>query len=649
MTLGKVKINLSSQAKTALLIVLINVVILSIVALFRYAVYDEKLYLHETVMISELLKQGKWIASYGVGLHGFLFKLPVALAFLITGPSVYVATLFHIILASSASGIFYLIVSRFIKLGKWSIVALGLLLLNYQFLSWSLTYHREIPVVFAFLLFLYFLLRDNKGFLLKGFLLMLVLDAKEYVFFTLLPALFIYEVIVNFEEIKHFFANWFQLLKKAAFLLSPSVIYLYLMFFTSAIPVNMFNASILGLTDSHFSYQFQQALPESGLSDGTTNKNTNFSYTVSKKIEDLIEQKIDKKEEAKNSSESSSLSVNNNEEECETGSLRALVLFIGYIEKFFYTSIFSIQGIPLVVLVPSLIASIYLFINWFKERKGLLFLNLFYWSYLVLYIVRVSHHRYLLPIIPIGIIFFLLFLDEYLKQKKDFKVYIIVTMSLLIIVSFISVFYQDLGDSKGLFNILLTFLVTGLFGGLFYFKKYKELFIKLILGTLIGALIFINSYALLTKNQIYKSLTWGANGEADKIAKMVDPKDIVFIDCESGTISEVTYLLNVYRGTNYLPIEWHWKLDKNKINRSLDAVEPTTDLWYGIDMSNLRNFKSTIKQKKITKIILLESQVEGQKFPLEEYIDDLKKEKWLSLERVEQLKNKKVYVFEVKI
>jgi hypothetical protein len=42
------KLKLDKQTKTALFIILGYTVLLSVLAYFRFAIYDEKLYLHET-------------------------------------------------------------------------------------------------------------------------------------------------------------------------------------------------------------------------------------------------------------------------------------------------------------------------------------------------------------------------------------------------------------------------------------------------------------------------------------------------------------------------------------------------------------------------------------------------------------------------
>jgi len=164
---------------------------------------------------------------------------------------------------------------------------------------------------------------------------------------------------------------------------------------------------------------------------------------------------------------------------------------------------------------------------------------------------------------------------------------------------------------------------------------------------IIVASVFINVYALSTKNQIYKSNLWGINGEADKIAQLVEPEDTIFVDCKSGTISEFTYLINIYRKNNYLPVEWHWKLDKDRVERKLDTIEIVPNFYYTLDIEDMTLFKEEIINNNINKIVLLKSQVEGEKFPLEDYIDIFKKEKWLALEPITQLKNKEIYIFDV--
>lgn len=613
------KLNLTKQDKLALIIIIVNFILLSVISCFRYAVFDEKLYLHETIMMSEIIKQGQWIGNYGVGLHGFLFKLPVALAFMITGASTYVATFFHIILASATCWIFYKILAYNLNLKKWSIMGLLLLISNYSFFSWSLTFHREIPVLFALMLFTYFIINHKEKIFFNGLLLLLILDAKEYVFFIVLPVLFIYLFMMNGEGKEKIFIRLLSTLKCFTLLLLPSMIYLVLMFTTSIIPVNMFNASLLGLTEGHLEYQVAHTLPAKALSDLSDYSNDNIIYN---KVSDVA------------------TSVSSN--------IKLIPLYIfGYFEKFLYISTFSFQGISLFVLIPSFISSLYIFKKWKEDKKQLLFLILFFWIFIVIYMIRSSHQRYILPLIPFLAIFLIMGLITMQKEWQKYHKFYFSTIIISLIALLVTVLYQDLTDLRVLFNVVSGFAILLLFVGFSYFKKSRKLLTKFILILIIGASLFINVYAMSSKNQIYKSLTWGINGEANKIVKMLSPEDIIFVDCKSGTISEFTYLINFYRKNNFLPIEWHWKLDKNLVKRKLDAVKIRPNFYYEFEITDIVSFKSYIIENDINKVVLLKSDLEDQKFPLENYIEVLKKENWLKLTQTQQMKNKTIYIFEV--
>lgn len=612
------KLNLSKQDKWALIIISVSLILLSVISYFRYAVFDEKLYLHETIMMSEILKQGEWIGNYGVGLHGFLFKLPVALIFIITGASTYVATFFHIILASITCWIFYRILAYNLNFKKWSIVGLVLLISNYSFFSWSLTFHREIPVLFALMLFTYFIINHKEKIFLNGLLLLLILDAKEYVFFIVLPVLLIYLFIMNGGE-KKISLKILSTLKSFLLLLLPSLIYLVLMFTTSVIPVNMFDASLLGLTEGHFGYQVAHTLPDKALTDMSNYSNSNLLYNAVKNASTNIWDVV-----------------------------KVIPLYVAsYFEKFLYISIYSFQGISLFVLIPSVISSLYIFKKWKENKKQLLFLIIFFWIFLLIYMIRSSHQRYILPLLPFLIIFLIIGLITITKEWSKYRKFYLTTIIVSTFAFLATILYQDLIDLRVLFNLVSGFILLLLFGSLSYFKKYRKILINLILIVIIGASLFINVYALSTKNQIYKSLTWGINGEASKIAEMLSPEDVVFVDCKSGTISEFTYLINFYRKNNYLPIEWHWKLDKNLVKRKLDAVEIKSNFYYEFEMADIVSFKSYIIENDINKIILLKSALENQKFPLEDYIEVLENENWLKSAQTQEMKNKTIYIFEV--
>ena len=82
---------------------------------FRNATLDDDLYLWETSIMTEALSRSEWIGDYAVGTHGFVFKLPVALVFLLTGPSLEIATVWNILLACVSLYLFYKILKEYFK------------------------------------------------------------------------------------------------------------------------------------------------------------------------------------------------------------------------------------------------------------------------------------------------------------------------------------------------------------------------------------------------------------------------------------------------------------------------------------------------------------------------------------------------------
>jgi hypothetical protein len=612
------KLKLDKQSKTALFIILGYFVLLSVLAYFRFAIYDEKLYLHETAMMSEVLKQGEWIGRYGVGVHGFLFKLPVALVYLITGPSIYIATFFHIILSAISAWLFYLFTKRFFK-DKWMPVwALVILITNFSYVSWSTTFHREIPVLFATMLFIYFYTKEGKGRpILNGFLLLLILDAKEYVFFMLLPAIIIHTILVGYSKNKNILKIILFSLKRVLLLLTPSLLYLFLMFYTTLLPINMFNASLLGLTEGGMSYQVEHLSAKKSLVNTYTQSNSNLTYNSSKTT--LENSKI----------------------------VKILTLPFSYIEKLFYISNFSFQYIPLVLLIPSLASSLYI-LQIKKKRNLFLFPIISYWCYLLIFILRTSQGRYLFPVIPLYIMFFTLFLLLQKNEKKKFKPYFKTTLFLMTLASIVTLFYQDPTTSKELFNIFATLSFTGLFYLLYYCKKHNDVITKLTMLAIIIASLFITTYALFTKNQVYQSLKWGINGEAKKIAELLEPEDVIFVNySNSYPTSKFTYLLKFYKAKVSLPIEWNWRLDRNKITRKLDKKEVVQEIFLLAELTNTDKFKEKVYENNINKIVLLKSEIKGELFPLQDYIGLLKEEDWLKIQKVVPMKNKSVYIFEV--
>ena len=219
-----------------------------ILSIFRDSRLDENIYFGETTLISTLIKDGIWIGNYGVGLHGFISKLLLGLIFIITGPSIALVTSFNVLIGILSGYIFYRILHKSLKIPKtFSFLGVTMLFTNYQFLTYIPTYYRDIQALFFVLLILEGILNKRSKWIIGVFLLFL-LDSKEHVFFTVVPAILLWLSVASFIKNKK---KLFMTIKEVSIsciqLFLPSIIFLVLMFTTSLIPLNIYDAKILGL------------------------------------------------------------------------------------------------------------------------------------------------------------------------------------------------------------------------------------------------------------------------------------------------------------------------------------------------------------------------------------------------------------------
>ena len=238
-----------------------------VLSFFRWASQDEVAYLKDTMIISEFIRAGEWFGNESVGEHGFISKLITALFFLITGPNIWVATFFNIILASITAFIMHKVFYHFTKNNLYAMLAVILAVFSYYYVAVVPKYLRDIPVMFALLLFIYALIKE-KPFWLLGLLFMLVLDAKEYIAVILTPVLLIWLPLVEYQKNKFSFKTIWNIGYKSVLLFAPAIIFLYLMFFTSVVPVNNFMSAFLKLTATENNVA-KVALDKQKLSFGT--------------------------------------------------------------------------------------------------------------------------------------------------------------------------------------------------------------------------------------------------------------------------------------------------------------------------------------------------------------------------------------------
>lgn len=566
---------------------------------FKNATLDDDLYLWETSMMTEALSRGQWFGDYAVGTHGFLFKLPVALIFLISGPLLAIATVWNVLLACLSLYVFYKILKHFFPKGIYPLLGSILLFCNFQFILNLPTYMREFPVFLSLLLLIYFLI-EKKSYWLIGLSLLLILDAKEYVLFMILPALIIYVFIIEWK-------GWntrsvFSYVKAYFSIFIIPAVFLLLMIFTSLIPLNMYALSVIpGVTKGGVEYQIMHFDPDMA----TTNR-IKEAITIKQDIED----------------EDSSFE-------------KGYKVFVSYIGKILYPRSFSFLSIPKIIFLPALLTSIILFKRYLKEKKySYIGLSLIFWSFISVFILRASFDRYLFPILPVVVFFFLIFLKEIIKERKVFLTVIFATSIFVVFGLFFESEYIWIKLILNIFVISL-FILYSLFH-----NKFKEIYIPLLL-VLSGITFSVIAFFFYANGQLHQYILWGNDYEIQEVVTYFDENENIILNDVGWDI-----LPKVYRGDNRYDPEWKWELqDWIPRKKELKMFEKFTT--YGIYGNSIEVDKSFIENNSIEKVGLMVSTIESQPFKHQDRLDGYQKAAWLSLLRVVNLKNKDLYIFEV--
>ena len=222
----------------------------AILSHFRVAVRDETYYLREAATMADCFRQGRWIGNEAVGLHGFLFKIPAALLFLVFGTSVYAATLVTVLIAALAAWLCFRVLRTLLQSDAWALAGTWMLITNFAFLRLTPTFNRDLPALFALLLLLDAILHRRSRWII-GLLLLLLFDAKEYLCFMVLPW---FGLWVVFDERRQqtgdggFFQTARQIMARWTAGVLPTVVAITLMFCTGLVPLNMFVANTFALT-----------------------------------------------------------------------------------------------------------------------------------------------------------------------------------------------------------------------------------------------------------------------------------------------------------------------------------------------------------------------------------------------------------------
>ncbi|HVX92881.1 MAG TPA: hypothetical protein VHA74_02080 [Candidatus Dojkabacteria bacterium] len=615
-----------NENKVLTTIIICIVILLVSLSFMRNSIKDENLYLRETMILSEVIKSGHWFGNYAVGLHGSLFKLPVALIFIFTGPNVAIATIFNLILAISSAYIFYRILKNFLKFNGWALAGVLLFVTGFEFVRNAPTYLRDIPVLFSFLIFIYFFLKKSNKWLL-GLLLLLVLDAKEHVFYMIAPAYLAYLFIESFwGDNTSFREGFWNKLKDFVINLvisfAPASIYLLLMFYTGIVPVNMFDASILGLIEKGLGWNQKQFSIDMATANLIADEATKNIYQIPidsilpnipsflRGVTDIV--------------------------------LVSINIILRYFGKILYPRSFSFISIPKLIIFPALaMSALYIRTWWRNVKKNLTMIGLvlILWSYVGIFILRASQGRYLLAITPIVIIFFILFLKEGFKYKK----FALWTIILSIILSYAGMFFElTFIWVKLLFITILGVLFLALYWIHKHNSKYSEV-VTFVLICVVSIITLGTSLAFSIKlGQISEFMRWGYNHQANKIFENVPENEKIFIN----DIGWDQYPKIVRKDLSLYP-QWHWDLKKGlpKVDQLVYLNTPNT---YLFTFASTQEMKSYIGENDIKQVFIVKSDIKEIKFDLQGFIPELEKSNWLKLDRIVYTKNAQTYIFDVK-
>lgn len=604
-----------------------------LLSLMRDAVKDEALYLHETQIMAECLKNGQWFGNEAVGVHGFLFKFPAALLFIIIGHSVFLATFINLIYVILSIFLCYLIFKKAFNSSKWALAACFLIFTNYHFILSIPTFLREMPVLLSLLLFLYSVI-EKKSKWIVAISLVLILDAKENVFFMILPGfilwIIIYEFFRNKESTKGVLFK--KICCRTSIFILPSIIFLFFMFFTGVIPLNPKTAYILILNKGNVKNLIKTNI--------NPTKRSHIKFKNEKKIFQIRVKKnkqIGPEKKDDNLRDSRALNLIWNK----------IVLFINfillYVGKILYPRTFSFISVPKFMILPAVVMSFSYFKYWYNKReKTKLIFPLIFWSYLFIYILQWSVGRYIFPIVPLTILFFIYFL-KYGMERTVFARNVLIATSIFVA---LGIYFEN---NYILIKIILNIVVlTGIFC-IFYFqrKKIKNLMrFKFMLIAIIGVFTFSISIAssILLPRQVGHYFVWGYNSEYKKIITYFDKIEKIWINTNP-------YLLSFYRNEMYLSFDRgkkHLNL-KNWVPKKKMLNTKRNQYTFHFKWKNERDFKDKIRKNNIETVAMIVSTYKNKKFRfnMQDHLGELKEMSFLKLDRKIFLKNKKLYIFRV--
>jgi len=589
-------------------------------SLARDAQRDETIYLHESAIMAECLRAGEWFGNESVGLHGFVYKLPGALLFLAFGRSVFLATLVTVALAGLAAWLCYRLLQEILDSPTWAAAGTWLLATNFQFLRLMPTYNRDIPALVSMLLFIHAVLHRRNRWIV-GLLLLLILDTKEYLFFMVLPAFGLWVLLEEWQarQGRSLLTVLHRMTTRWTAGALPAVVYLVLMFTTGIVPLNMFAARVLGLDERE------------------TTPPVIVQFSPDKATRNTWKGSVTPSEQPAPGSRGATAALQGNASTKPAG--RLITAAGQYARKLFYPTVFSFDGIPKVMALPAILMSLLLAAQWRRERRpDLLRLIILLWVFLGIFVAMAGYPRYMLPVFPLLILFFLAFLKDGVKRP----VFPIVVLTLTVVFVAGGVYFNRAGLWKKVvvngFMIGLLVVAAFLARRRFRTAAYLAPAVALVFGVLCLAASL--NYAFTHRyGQIANFRLFGRNHECRRVLAAFPPDDHIWIN-DTGW----RRLPQFFRPDRPETPEWQgvlkdWVPKKRLLNH---YPESRTCIFSWFDDFDLRK---KIRRHGIDRLGLVVSHIPARKFSYQDQLDLFRAKPWLELEQTAPLKNKTLYVF----
>ncbi len=324
-------------------------------------------------------------------------------------------------------------------------------------------------------------------------------------------------------------------------------------------------------------------------------------------------------------------------------SIKKKSLFVIYFKKLLFPRTFSFIAMPKIIVFPALFMSIVMFRRFWKGgRAELLALPILLWSYMVIYIIRESHGRYLMPMLPLLALFFAFFMIEGLK-KKWFPGIVLLICGILVALGF--TFEIKFVAVKIGFNVILfSFVILALIS---YRKKWRYANLFALAVPLFSGLFSIGTAlaSSLTQSdgQMRSFFRYGYIMEVKKVVSEFKPDEKFWLN---GFASG--YMMYFYMGERLTAGERTWRLaewvPKKQLLRRYDDNQHRR---IGTRIRSMKRFRKAIMTNSVTKVGLVISTYPKQKFSYQNRLDDFRKADWLELERTVQFKNKKLFIFNI--